>query len=655
MKSYNTKYKSQNELEHFIYLKKLNTYQNILLQIFTGIIDEDFIVSLVENIKKLIPHIKIIGTTTDGEIINDKVTQNRTILSFSIFEKSTIDIFSQENYKDSYNTAVKLANQIQTKNAKAAIVFIDGLHTNGELFANGFKDTLPHLILSGGMAGDNTAFKQTLVFTHKKIYKNGVVCAVIGGKDLIVNTIKSFGWESIGREFIVTKAKGNRVYLIDQETPVELYTKYLGKELSDLLPNVGIEFPLIINRNGQDIARAVISKESDDSLIFAGNIQEGDRVRFGYGNIEKIVDNVHNVINKAIDKPIESIFIYSCMARKKLLGKGIISEIKPLSKISTVSGFFTYGEFYTQNKDKFLLNQTMTLLTISENKEIKHKKNHISPKPKLLKTSNTIKALSHLTHQIVLDYEELNRSLEAKVKEEVEKNREKDKQILHQSKLAQMGELMAMIAHQWRQPLSAISATSHDLALKNMLGKYDKEYFKEKLKTISDLSQHLSSTIDDFRSFYKEDKEKIETTYTQIVKSVLGIIETSIKNHNIKLYIELNSKRKISVYPNELKQVVLNLIKNAEDAILQNNISDPYIKIKSFDDTGYSYLQIIDNAGGISEDIIDKIFEPYFSTKKKKDGTGLGLYMSKTIIEEHCNGSLSVKNNNSGAIFNIKL
>ena len=245
----------------------------------------------------------------------------------------------------------------------------------------------------------------------------------------------------------------------------------------------------------------------------------------------------------------------------------------------------------------------------------------------------------------------LNQTLEDKIQSEVAKNRDKDKAMLQQSRLAQMGEMISMIAHQWRQPLSAISATSGNLTLKAKLDMLDNDTAVELGEKISQYAQHLSATIDDFRDFFKPNKEVIEITYTELVQSVLSIIEDSIHTKNIKLKQNLQSEGILSTYPNEIKQVILNLIKNAEDILLEKEIEHPTITIETQD----NILIVKDNAGGVPTDIIEKIFDPYFSTKTQKDGTGLGLYMSKTIIEEHCGGSLKVYNDEFGAVFEMKL
>ncbi|MEN8146651.1 MAG: PAS domain-containing sensor histidine kinase [Campylobacterota bacterium] len=253
------------------------------------------------------------------------------------------------------------------------------------------------------------------------------------------------------------------------------------------------------------------------------------------------------------------------------------------------------------------------------------------------------------------EIKELNATLASKVKREVEKNREKDKQLMRQSRLAQMGEMMSMIAHQWRQPLAAISATSATIELKASFNRLTDDVAMEKAQNISNYAQHLSATIDDFRNFFKPDKAKKEITYDELVRSVLGIIEVPITTQNIQLHLDLNCHKGFRSYPNELKQVVLNLVKNAEDALHEKAVKEPYIKITTYPKEGRHILEVSDNGEGIPEEIIESVFDPYFSTKKAKDGTGLGLYMSKMIIEEHCGGELSVYNSGDGAVFKISL
>jgi len=275
----------------------------------------------------------------------------------------------------------------------------------------------------------------------------------------------------------------------------------------------------------------------------------------------------------------------------------------------------------------------------------------LEQKAKLQKQAQKEQQINQKLHQREEELDALNKSLKLKVDNAIKETKQREKLLQEQSRLAQMGEMISMIAHQWRQPLSAISATSGSIMLKAELGKLDKENTVELANNITRYAQHLSSTIDDFRNFFKDDKAKQNVTLEEIAIGALNIVESSIASSNIKINLDINSSTEILTYKNELMQVVLNIIKNAEDALIEKNITNPTINIKITNKT----LFISDNAGGIPQKIMNRIFEPYFSTKTKKDGTGLGLYMSKTIIEEHCGGKLSVYNDNAGAVFKIDL
>ena len=249
----------------------------------------------------------------------------------------------------------------------------------------------------------------------------------------------------------------------------------------------------------------------------------------------------------------------------------------------------------------------------------------------------------------------INSSLKQRVKEEVEKNRAKEQKLIEQNKLAQMGEMLSMIAHQWRQPLTAISATSSAIELKAKLNKLDSKTATELSQNINKYTQHLSKTIDDFRNFFKKKKRKEIATLESIVEGTLLIAKPAIENKNIKITTTFACNKEIESHPSEIKQVVLNLIQNATDALLETNPTNPTIDITTTCKEDKKILTIKDNGGGIPKKIIDKIFEPYFSTKFEKDGTGLGLYMSKTIIEKHCGGELHVTNDKDGAVFTIEI
>lgn len=249
--------------------------------------------------------------------------------------------------------------------------------------------------------------------------------------------------------------------------------------------------------------------------------------------------------------------------------------------------------------------------------------------------------------------QELNEMLHLKLERQLEKLREKDKQLQYQSRLIQMGEMLSMIAHQWRQPLAAIAATTSFLSAKIALEEINKMEFQVEIGNIENYVLHLSKTIDDFRNFFKSTRQQESVSLEYLVEKTLNIVKPFLTTKNISVITEFTCHQKIYTYSNELAQVILNIIKNAEDALIEQSVDKPTIWIKTYDDAHALYLEIKDNAGGIEEGLFDKIFEPYFSTKLDKDGTGIGLCMSKTIVEEHCKGSLTAHNDEKGAVFTI--
>lgn len=231
----------------------------------------------------------------------------------------------------------------------------------------------------------------------------------------------------------------------------------------------------------------------------------------------------------------------------------------------------------------------------------------------------------------------------------------KDKILLAQSKHAAMGEMISMIAHQWRQPISAISMEANNILADIELEIFEQKQAKECAKGVIKQTQELSKTIDDFRNFFKPQKEKEELYIKDIINNTLEVIGKSIYNSNIKISINLNSNKKIQTYPRELMQVLLNLLKNAKEIILEKHIPNGTITINVKDIQDNIHIEVCDNAGGIKKEIIKKIFDPYFTTKDKDIGTGLGLYMSKIIIQKHLNGNISAHNKAHGACFEITL
>jgi len=232
---------------------------------------------------------------------------------------------------------------------------------------------------------------------------------------------------------------------------------------------------------------------------------------------------------------------------------------------------------------------------------------------------------------------------------------DKDELMIAQSRHAAMGEMISMIAHQWRQPISVIAMDANNMLADVELDMVDDSSLKEGAEDIIKQTQELSKTIDDFRNFFRPEKTVENILVQSIVKDALDVIGKSLENNNIEVILDFDDTPKIKTYSRELMQVFINIIKNAKEILMEKDINNKVIKISLNMLEDSLLISISDNAGGIETGIMEKIFDPYFSTKGEKNGTGLGLYMSKTIVEKHLQGKIGVKNQDNGACFEILL
>ena len=248
---------------------------------------------------------------------------------------------------------------------------------------------------------------------------------------------------------------------------------------------------------------------------------------------------------------------------------------------------------------------------------------------------------------------ELNQNLENRVREEVEKNREKEQLLIQKSRFIALGEMISNIAHQWRQPLSELSSILMYIKFKHSINVLDSDTMNQKTKEADKVIEYMSHTIDDFRNFFMPKKEKEEFYLYEIIDSVMTIVSSSLTNNSIKVDIKLDENTKVFTYLNEYEQVILNIMKNAKDVLIEKKIEKPTINIYALENKRKVKLFIEDNGGGITVEPKSKIFEPYFSTKDDSDGTGIGLYMSKIIVEKNMKGKLKVENTPKGARFTV--
>ena len=253
------------------------------------------------------------------------------------------------------------------------------------------------------------------------------------------------------------------------------------------------------------------------------------------------------------------------------------------------------------------------------------------------------KKLKYTVEEKTKELRYLNENLQITIDKKTKELLEKEAILNQQAKMAAMGEMIENIAHQWRQPLSVISTISSSLKIKKEMNILDDKEFYEALQSINRTSQHLSNTIDDFRNFFSPNKEMNKFYVSQLIKKSKDLIKSRFDKFNIKV-IEHIDDIEILSYQNELFQVILNLFSNSIDVLSSNEIEDKIIHIKIYQDENNLCIEFLDNGGGIKDEFINRVFEPYFTTKHKSQGTGIGLYMSLQIVTKHLNGEISVKN-----------
>jgi len=619
------------------WLKENNLVDEVqcLVQFFCGQPEETTMQHITSVLVRELPLAHIIGTTTDGEILGNRVLLESIVISCSVFEKSTLRSNQKSYHKDSYALGKVLCSELNDEELKAIIFFTAGVELNHEEFLSGVRSVSQgRFIIAGGMAGDNGHFSTTYVTHNTTILNNGAVAVAVYGSQLQVTNRYQLGWKPIGFPMKVTKAIGNRIYEINNRSALSVYEKYLSEPIANELPKIGVEFPLIVERDGVILARACLQKFDDGSLLFAGNIYVGEMVRFGIGEIYTILEESKKLCAhlKNSFQP-DSIFVYSCMARRRLLKNSSLFEIQKLASHCSVSGFYTYGEFFSDEKANYIMNETITILALSESCTTKDLslslEEQINPSsPDLL-----VQALTYMTNVMAREWEE-------RLDEEIEKNRKKELNDFQNAKLIQMGELVSMIAHQWRQPLNALSANAIHLSLLSDMEMLEPQHVQESSHFIQEQCQKMSQTIDTFINFVKPTKESCPFALRHTLEAIMHIVGSQMSNHTIDIIFQRLDDIVIDGYEDLLEQVLLNLISNAKDAFATQKIEDKKIIFNITTKDGIPKIIMEDNAGGIAEDAREKIFNPYFTTKEPGKGTGIGLYMSIAIMRQSFNGDL---------------
>lgn len=468
----------------------------------------------------------------------------------------------------------------------------------------------------------------------------------------------------------------------------------IEKDLESLLLSLQLEFNLLENKDG-------ILNSWDKYKRLINNTKQYLKDEFeegAYINVTTVSrDQFHSLVNKLLEIQSQSLNNFTIAYTKAskeavdirfeilmviiivlilstiigwLISSNIINSIHTIQK--GLANFFEYlnhrktevEKIEISSKDEFFLMAKM----INEN--VSNIKKNIEQDEELIK--NATKVLEDIKvgnqgRRLIKDSnnEALNElkvmmnnmidNLEYKIKEEIGKRLEQEQILIQQSKLASMGEMIGNIAHQWRQPLAQISAIHMNMKVTYDFNKFTKEYLGTKIKEANTLTNYMSQTISDFQNFFKPQGEKEEFSVEKACSDAYFILQSSLRYHGISLEFDVLDDTVVYGYKNEYSQVILNIISNAKDVLLERKVEHPTINIEIKGGENFAIVKIQDNGGGVDEKILEKIFEPYFTTRHKTQGTGIGLYMAKNIIERNMNGFINVRNDGPGALFTIKV
>ena len=680
MKVINYTYSNLNSLKEFISSNNINNSNKTFIQIFySEIIDINDCKEVRDNLAVLLPNSSIMATSTDGNVSSGSVKDDCIVISFSLFEKSFTSTYT---FKDTSAKEIlkKMKNTIVKSNTKLLVIYANIFTFNANNLINKLNKKLKGVVICGGYSGINFKTNESFILS-KKEDNIDVIITSIESDYLDVSTNYFLNWQAIGKKMVVTKSKKDVIYEIDNKKAIEIYEFYLGKSVVNNFPESGLDFPLIYVENGVNTARVPLSLGKDGSVVVSGNIKEGTEVKFSFANIDYIETNNLILLKQRQHKKSEAVYIYSCVARKKIFEEYLNDELSLLNEIGNTSGFMTYGEFYHNLEDELntLLNTTTTYVTLNENEaELFNFDNLNNQYVEKEKHMMTLKSLSHLIDRTSKDLELRTTELlvtNATLKNTITELRDTQKRLVESEKMASLGALVAGVAHEINTPIGiGLTGITHLQAeIGTLKEKYSKDnmseeefelFLSQSEELYSVINSSLSRTANLVRSFKQvavdqtSENKRIFNLFDYINETLLSI-KTVTQKQNMDITVKCNKEYVLNSYPGAFSQIITNLIINSISHGFTNEKKGEILIEVVIEKNKILKLIYKDNGVGISKKNLSKIFDPFFTTNRQKGGTGLGLNILYNIVSSTLNGHLTCKSElNHGveftATFNLK-
>ncbi|UTJ07582.1 PAS domain-containing sensor histidine kinase [Arcobacter roscoffensis] len=379
-----------------------------------------------------------------------------------------------------------------------------------------------------------------------------------------------------------------------------------------------------------DISHRV--KQDEELKLYFEFIKESSDMIFLVDFQSQKIEFANEKVCKTLEYSLEELK----QMRISQLREGILdsAEIPEVFKdIKNKKNMITYGKYIGKNNNSVFVETSLSLKNY-------HGKDYIMAISRDISERLEIEKQREALNRKLENYNNTLKEEVAKIKSELT---EYENIMQRQAKMAAMGEMLENIAHQWRQPLSIISVLSTGMKIQNDTGTLDKQTLTNGLNDINTSSQYLSKTIDDFSNFFKPSYKKTKFNISEVIKYTINLTKTNFKSQNIKI-VENIIDLEVYTFKNELIQVLLNILNNAGDELIKLDKKRKLIMIETYENDEYLFIKVLDNAGGIKKSIVNRVFEPYFTTKHKSQGTGVGLYMCETIVKKHMQGLIEVEN-----------
>jgi signal transduction histidine kinase len=639
---------------------RIKNSEKLIIEINYPNSDIKYIKKLLKSLKYKFANATIIGMQSFASFVNRQISDLNQQPIISIIELETSRVSSlvldlSKNYiKGTCNEYKADKNHIQkfVQPDTEAIQILSSFNScQTSSFINSLGEDFSHLkIFGGGSTSKSYNNNKSFVFHNGKIYKEAIVLIFLHGENLTVELYQAFDWKPISKKKRITKTDDSTILSMAYSPALDIYRKYFPNIEAD--KSVFLQVPLFTTKENISYTVHILDTDiSAQSITTAQKLNKNDIVQLSIGNYNAMMNRIQEIYNFLSSTPAEALWIGACISYEygfRIPIKHYISNIKDTNHIF---GYMTAQEYFNEeNHPNTYHNHTFIMAAISESNNhyidlVEYKEANITPFEIANKNlysimHKTANELNRLTENLEIRVEQrtkelktLNDELQIRIDDAVREVKRQTAIMNQQSRLASMGEILENIAHQWRQPLNSVSWILNDIKIKAELGREEDINIEEVTDKINNSIQFLSNTVDDFRRFV--DKSDMAQTFNlkRTIESTVKLIGDTLKRLNIKIELDCDKSINYKGYENDIKHTVMNLINNARDAFEDKGISNGKISIRVYHEKDELLITVQDNAGGIPKPILKNIFEPYFTTKHKTKGTGLGLYMSKNMIE----------------------